>query len=73
MSAFKGFSPRWMLPAKLRRPDAPELNTSALAIILDSKREVDLEFATAFTPEIIGRNEIMVSESIIKYLGIAPN
>lgn len=61
------------MPAKLRRLDNPNLNTSAIAIILDSEREVSLEMAEYFTPEVIGRNEIMASESILDYLGIEPN
>ena len=73
LSAFKGFSPRWILPTKLRRLDEPGRNTSAMAIILDSKREVQLEMAEHFTPEIIGRNEIMASESLLDYLGIPAN
>lgn len=45
LDAFKGFSPRWILPTKLRRLDDTGRNTSAMAIILDSKREVKLEMA----------------------------
>lgn len=40
LSAFKGFSPRWILPAKVRRLDTSARNTSATVIIIDSAREV---------------------------------
>lgn len=70
---FLGFSPRWILPSKIRRVDTPDMNTSAMAIIIDSEREVDLQLVDEFTSEIIGRNEIMVSEGILNYLNIQPN
>lgn len=73
LEAFKGFTPRWILPGKVRRLDSIQSNTSATVIIIDSAREVKLGLAEQFTPEIIGRNEIMVSESILDFLDIAPD
>jgi hypothetical protein len=46
---FLGFSPRWVLPTKLRNISNPNLNTSALMVILDSAREVDLGIAKYFS------------------------
>lgn len=33
---FKGFTPRWMIPAKIRNPKKPELQTSTLLVIADT-------------------------------------
>lgn len=60
---FKGFSPRWTLPTQLRNVDQPALNTSALLIIIDSAREIDLDFYPYFENEILGDSEIMISTS----------
>jgi len=46
---FLGFSPRWVLPTKLRNISYPNLNTSALMVILDSAREVDLGIGKYFS------------------------
>lgn len=37
---FNGFTPRWTLPTKIRNTTNPNLNTSCMMVILDSKREV---------------------------------
>jgi hypothetical protein len=37
---WKGFSPRWIIPAKLRNPSKPEYNTTTMIIIIDSAREI---------------------------------
>ena len=38
-SLFKGFSPRWTIPVRLRNPSTA-VNTSCLLIVIDSAREV---------------------------------
>ena len=37
---WKGFSPRWTLPTKLRNPARPTRNTSTILMIIDTRREV---------------------------------
>jgi hypothetical protein len=46
---FKGFSPRWTLPIKLRNPEETGTNTSALLLIIDSARENDLKLTPYFS------------------------
>jgi hypothetical protein len=46
---FKGFTPRWTLPARLRNPINKARASSALMVIVDSKREVDLNMAPHFS------------------------
>jgi hypothetical protein len=57
---FRGFSPRWQLPAKLRNVTDSNRNTSSMLLIIDSRREVELGFSPSFSRQIIGDSEIMV-------------
>jgi len=65
---FKGFSPRWSLPTKIRNSHAPSLNTSCILIIIDSAREVDLGLVPFFDKEILGDSEILISNSSAQHL-----
>lgn len=67
---FKGFSPRWTLPMKLRNPEEVNRNTSCMVIIIDSAREADLDLVPHFSKEIIGDSEIIVAQSALKHLGL---
>lgn len=69
----KGFSPRWILPSKLRNITNTDRNTSCIMIIVDSKREVDLGLIEPFSQEIIGDSEVMISETARKFLGVSSN
>lgn len=69
----KGFSPRWMLPSKLRNITDESRNTSCIMIIIDSKREVDLGLIEPFSQEIIGDSEIMISDTARKFLNVTSN
>jgi hypothetical protein len=70
---FKGFSPRWMLPTRLRNITNPEIYTSNLLIIIDSAREADRGLGEHFSTEIIGDNEIMVSSYALRHLNVTSN
>ena len=47
--AFKGFTPRWILPVTIRNNTDSYYNTSALMVIIDSARELDLGFINFFS------------------------
>ena len=68
---FRGFSPRWQLPMKLRNTTNPARNTSSIVIIIDSVKEAELKFGQDFTDERIGDSEVMVSHATMKYLNIS--
>ena len=68
---FKGFSPRWELPMKLRNTTNTGRNTSSVVIIIDSVKEADLKFGQDFTDERIGDSEVMVSQATMQYLNIS--
>ena len=70
-SLFKGFSPRWTLPVKVRNVTDPTLHTSVMLLIIDSKREAELEFGAGFTEERIGDSEVMISTNTMKYLNVS--
>ena len=69
--AIKGFSPRWILPSKLRNITNTDRNTSCIMIIVDSRREVDLGLIEPFSQEIIGDSEVMISETARKFLDVS--
>lgn len=62
-SIFKGFSPRWTLPTRLISETNNQKNTSCILLMIDSAREVDLGLIDEFSQEILGRNEMLLSES----------
>lgn len=72
MKGFDGFSPRWTLITRLRNMTNPLLNSSSLLLVIDSKREVDIGLGRYFSQTILGENDIMVSNTALRYLGISP-
>ena len=70
-SLFKGFSPRWTLPVKVRNITDPTLHTSIMLLIIDSKREAELKFGAGFTDERMGDYEVMISTHTMKYLNVS--
>lgn len=69
-SIFKGFAPRWTLPTLLRNVTDPSRNSSCFLIIVDSAREADLGLIPPFSQEILGDNEMMLSETAMRFLGL---
>ena len=67
---FKGFSPRWMFPTKLRNVNDAEISTSSILIVLDSAREVELDLVPYFGKQILGDSEIMISETAARHLQV---
>ena len=67
---FKGFAPRWTLPTLLRNVTDPTRNSSCFLIIVDSAREADLGLIPPFSQEILGDNEMMLSETAMRFLGL---
>ena len=55
----------------MRNIEQPALNTSALLIILDSAREVDLDLYPYFSNELLGDSEIMISKSASAHLKVS--
>ena len=58
---FRGFSPRWTYPAKIRNPNDHSKFSAVLAHVLDSKREVDLNMQPHFSNTVLGQGEVIVS------------
>lgn len=56
---WKGFSPRWTIPAKLR---SNQLTTSIILIIMDTAREVQYGIGPYFSKTILGLSEMISSE-----------
>lgn len=64
---WKGFAPRWTLPAKLRNEDKT-LSTSIILIIMDTAREVQYGIGPYFSNTILGISEMISSEQALRYL-----
>lgn len=54
MPGFDGFTPRWTLITRLRNTTDSLYNTSALLVVIDSKREVDIGLGRYFSQTIMG-------------------
>jgi len=67
---FRGFSPRWQLPTKIRNISNPATNTSNILIVLDSAREVDNRMGQYFSREVLGDSEIMISSYALRHLDV---
>ena len=65
---FRGFTPRWTLPSKLRNPMNEDRRSTALMVTMDSKREVDLNMHPHFSQRVLARDEAMVSKNTLRYL-----
>lgn len=65
---WNGFSPRWILPATIRNPMDTNRNTSAILLVIDSQREVDIKLGPLFSQTIIGADQMMITESSAEYL-----
>ena len=46
---FRGFTPRWMLPARIQNPDKPHLRSSVLLIVVDTRKEIELGMSPYFS------------------------
>jgi hypothetical protein len=68
---FRGFTPRWMVPAKIRNPQKPELTTGCLLIIADTRREAELGLIPGFSQQMMSRNDVMVSRNQLSFLGLS--
>lgn len=62
--------PRWLATTKLFNPLSRNQNTSAVAIIGDSRKERDIGVAEGFTTYVLQKDEIMVPEIILNILGL---
>ena len=70
---FKGFTPRWTLPVKMRNITNPALSISSIIIIIDSERESIRKMNEHFSDEIIGRSELMASTSALEAIDVEPH
>ena len=55
----------------LRNVTNPARNTSVILMIIDSEREVNLDFGTGFSTAIIGDSEMMISGPARRHLDVS--
>ena len=67
-NVWKGFAPRWTLPAKLRSVKDPSLNTAIILIVMDSAREVQYGIGPYFSKTVLGLSEMISSDQALRYL-----
>ena len=68
---FRGFSPRWNIPIKLRNDTNAALNTSAVLLVVDTKREKELDFGNGFDNQVLGESMLMASNAALNYLNVS--
>ena len=61
LPGFEGFAPRYTLITRLRNLTDSLLNTSAMLVVIDSKREIDIGLGRYFSQKVMGKGDIMVS------------
>ena len=66
---WNGFSSRWQVPAKLMNPQVTSIATSTILMVLDTKREADIGMGPNFSKTEVMKDQMMVSESAMRYLG----
>lgn len=66
-SKFKGFSPRWTVPVRLRN-SLTGVNTSCLLIVIDSAREIGKGIGPSFSQRPLRNAEIMVGKHAVDFL-----
>lgn len=69
-TGFRAFTPRWILPTRFRNSSNPARNTSSILIVIDSAREVDYRLGEYFSREIIGEDEVMITEQALMHLDV---
>lgn len=69
-TSFKGFTPRWILPTRFRNSTNSARNTSCILIVLDSRREIDYKIGEYFSQEVLGENEIMITDQALIHLDV---
>jgi hypothetical protein len=67
-SSWKGFSPRWTLPTKLRNSNDTSLATSTILVIMDTAREVHLGIGPYFSQSVLGLSEMIASDQALRQL-----
>lgn len=67
---WRGFSPRWTIPMKIRNPTQTNLITSTMLIVMDTGREAHLAIGPHFSQTVLQESELMVSESAMKFLDV---
>ena len=73
LEGFYGFAPRWTLICKLRNTTNPALNTSAILLVIDSKKEIEIGIGKSFPQVVIGQHEAIVRNTALSYLDINPD
>lgn len=68
---WRGFSPRWTIPMKIRNPKQTDLITSTMLIVMDTGREAHLAIGPHFSKTVLQESELMVSESAMKFLNVS--
>ena len=70
---FEGFTARWFGVAEFANTTNSELYTSGLIMVLDTEKEVKLGLGRDFTKTLLGKRQVFMTASTLRYLGIEPN
>lgn len=70
---FEGFTARWFGVAKFRNTTNEDLHTSGIIMALDTEREVKIGLGRDFTKTLLGKRQVFMTSSTLRYLDIRPN
>ena len=69
-SKWRGFSPRWTLPTKVRNTKQTKQITSTILVIMDTAREIHLGIGPYFSQDILGKSEMIASSLALRQLKV---
>lgn len=67
---WRGFSPRWTLPTKIRNSQDPTFITSTILVIMDTAREIHLGIGPYFSQDTLGLSEMIASSLALRQLKV---
>ena len=72
-SDFEGFTSRWFGVAEFANTSNSDLYTSGLIMVLDTEKEVKIGLGRDFTKTLLGKKQVFMTSSTLRYLDIEPN
>ncbi len=68
-----GISPRWIFYGKVENRDTPTLNTTAILLIVDTKKEKEIGIGRTWNHRPLGEAECHVKDNILSAIGVESN
>jgi hypothetical protein len=73
VSDLVGMAPRWLALARMQRPDNSSINSTAIVLVIDQVRELQIGLGRAFQHAILVGAQTHASGVVLRRLGITPD